>query len=230
MVTWPSLVRIYSLLTSILAIWTDLKRIQTPQSFFRDFGADKILTIHWSGCQVQVWVQVKAPAAVLLSPIIHSFWLYKCPTCPYPPCCCAVSPRHCLPVWCQADCQTYSLQVLHLVQNFDPSWLENHSKIHWFEESKPTWTVLPLILKKKTVYYDKHQTYLKKHLYTKDVHQHLLDMKWTKQSSEAESELRWELYQMPTVLNIDPNNMYKQLTEKNLLENGEKIHSVGEKS
>ena len=50
---------------SILAFSTDLKRIQTPHSLFWGFGADKTSTTHWSGCRVQVWVQIWAPACHL---------------------------------------------------------------------------------------------------------------------------------------------------------------------
>ena len=41
------------------------KRIQTPQSWFWDFGADKTSTTSWSEGRVQVWVQVWAPAGHL---------------------------------------------------------------------------------------------------------------------------------------------------------------------
>ena len=52
-------------LGSNLASVTDLKRIQTPHSLCCDFGGDKTFTTRWSGCRVQVWVQVWAPAAQL---------------------------------------------------------------------------------------------------------------------------------------------------------------------
>ena len=41
---------------------TDLKRIQTPQNLFRDFGADITFTTRWSADRVQVWVHVRGPA------------------------------------------------------------------------------------------------------------------------------------------------------------------------
>ena len=44
-------VDIDSLLSSIWAFATDLKRIQTPQRFVSGFGADKTLTTLWSGCR-----------------------------------------------------------------------------------------------------------------------------------------------------------------------------------
>ena len=44
---------------------TDLKRIETPHSLCYDFGGYKTFTTCWSGCRVQVWVQVWAPAGHL---------------------------------------------------------------------------------------------------------------------------------------------------------------------
>ena len=46
---------------SISAPSTDLKRIQNPNSLFRDLGADKLFSTHyqvinWSGIRVQVWL------------------------------------------------------------------------------------------------------------------------------------------------------------------------------
>ena len=52
----------HSQIASIQATSVDLRRIQTPHSLFRDFGADKTFTFRWSGCKVQVSVQVQAPA------------------------------------------------------------------------------------------------------------------------------------------------------------------------
>ena len=56
------------------------KRIQTPHSLFRDFGAFKTFTTRWSGGRVQVWAQVRAPASHLAITEGHSrrnrrFWL-----------------------------------------------------------------------------------------------------------------------------------------------------------
>ena len=45
-------------LASNLCVFNRPKRIQTPYSLFRDFGANKTLPTHWSGVSVQVWVQV----------------------------------------------------------------------------------------------------------------------------------------------------------------------------
>ena len=50
---------------SNLASVTDLKRIQTPHSLCCDFRGDKTFTTYWSGCRVQVSVQVWAPACHL---------------------------------------------------------------------------------------------------------------------------------------------------------------------
>ena len=48
--------------TSILASSTDFERIQQiPHSAFKDFRANKTLTIRWLGGRVQVLVQVRAP-------------------------------------------------------------------------------------------------------------------------------------------------------------------------
>ena len=69
---WWMRVDINSLLSSILTFLMDLKRIQTPHSFFRDFRAYKTFTTRdfrayktfttrWSGCRVQIW----APACHL---------------------------------------------------------------------------------------------------------------------------------------------------------------------
>ena len=41
---------------------TDLKRIQTQQYLFRDFGTDKASTTSWSGGSFQIWVQIWASA------------------------------------------------------------------------------------------------------------------------------------------------------------------------
>ena len=51
--------------SSISAFEMDLKRILIPHNLFRDFGAGKTSTFRWSGCRVQVWVQVRAPAGHL---------------------------------------------------------------------------------------------------------------------------------------------------------------------
>ena len=58
-------VDIVSVMPSISAFLTDPKRIQTPHSLFWDFWADKSFTTCWSGCRVQGWVQVQAPACHL---------------------------------------------------------------------------------------------------------------------------------------------------------------------
>ena len=52
---WWMRVGINSLLSSISAFSTDLKRIQTPHRLFWGFEADKTSTTHWSGWRVQVW-------------------------------------------------------------------------------------------------------------------------------------------------------------------------------
>ena len=52
-------------LGSNMASVTDLKRIETAHSLCCDFGGYKTLTTRWSGCTVQVWVQVQAPAGHL---------------------------------------------------------------------------------------------------------------------------------------------------------------------
>ena len=49
-----------------------LKRIQTPHSWFWNFGADKASLIRWSGCRVQVWFQVWALARQCQSSSNHS--------------------------------------------------------------------------------------------------------------------------------------------------------------
>ena len=62
---WWMRVNIDSQLSSIFNYV--LKRIQTPYSWFWDFWAHnlKVSTTRWSGCRVQVWVQVWAPACHL---------------------------------------------------------------------------------------------------------------------------------------------------------------------
>ena len=49
-------------LISTHSFFSVLKRIQTPHSWFWDFRAE---TTRWSGCRVQVWVQVWPPACHL---------------------------------------------------------------------------------------------------------------------------------------------------------------------
>ena len=58
-------IRKLTLLGSNLASLQYLKRNQTPHSLCFDFGGDKTFTTRWSGCRVQVWVQVWAPAGRL---------------------------------------------------------------------------------------------------------------------------------------------------------------------
>ena len=52
-------------LGSNLASLTDLKRIQIPHSLCCDFGGNITFATPWSGCRVQVWVQVWGPACHL---------------------------------------------------------------------------------------------------------------------------------------------------------------------
>ena len=54
-----------NLLGSNSASVTDLKRIETPHSLYCDFRGYKTFTTRWSGCRVQVWVPVWAPAGHL---------------------------------------------------------------------------------------------------------------------------------------------------------------------
>ena len=54
-----------AVLAWILSSSTDLKRIQTPHSLFRDFRADKTFTTGLSGGRVQVWLLIWAPAVHL---------------------------------------------------------------------------------------------------------------------------------------------------------------------
>ena len=63
--TWGLSFQKVTSLASISASSTDLKRIQTPYSLFRDFRADKTFAACWSGCRGQVWVQVWAHAGPL---------------------------------------------------------------------------------------------------------------------------------------------------------------------
>ena len=55
------------------------------------------------------------------------------------------SPGHCLPLWCKADCQTQSTQVLHLIQIFGHCALENsrilQPEIYQVGLNPPTWKV-----------------------------------------------------------------------------------------
>ena len=51
----PGIIESFTLLASISASSTDLKRIQIPHNLFRGFWADKICTTCWSGCRKQVW-------------------------------------------------------------------------------------------------------------------------------------------------------------------------------
>ena len=61
---WRMSVGMDSHLSSISAFLTNLKT-QCPHSIFRDFRADKTFTACWSGCRVQVWVQVQAWQLIL---------------------------------------------------------------------------------------------------------------------------------------------------------------------
>ena len=47
------------------------------------------------------------------------------------------SPGHYLPLWCKADCQTQSLQVVHLIRIFSHGALEKYSKIPRAGECTP---------------------------------------------------------------------------------------------
>ena len=47
------------------------------------------------------------------------------------------SPGHYLPLWCKADCQTQSLQVVHLIRIFGHGALEKYSKIPRAGECTP---------------------------------------------------------------------------------------------
>ena len=51
---WGMRIDIVSVMSSISAFLTDLKRIQTPHSLFWGFRADKTFTTRWSGGRVQV--------------------------------------------------------------------------------------------------------------------------------------------------------------------------------
>ena len=88
-----------TLLGSNLASVTDLKRIETPHSLCCDFRGYKTFTTCWSGYQVQVWVQVWAPAGHLaISQKIASQKITPCQPCgpsltsPRPPCPCSLTP------------------------------------------------------------------------------------------------------------------------------------------
>ena len=82
------------------------------------------------------------------------------------------SPGHCLPLWCKADCQTQSLQAVHLIQIFGHGALQKYSKIYRLENTtleRFSWRVKsdsngvalssPLSRKKKRC---KHQPYAKR--------------------------------------------------------------------
>ena len=60
---WGLSFEIFFLLALISASSTDLQRIQTPDCLFRDFREVKswlkTFTACWSGCRVQVWVQLQ---------------------------------------------------------------------------------------------------------------------------------------------------------------------------
>ena len=67
---WWLRVDIGSLLSSILAFTTDLQMNSNSTQItlgICPFGAWKTLTTRWSGCRVQVWVPVRAPACHLAS-------------------------------------------------------------------------------------------------------------------------------------------------------------------
>ena len=63
--TWAQRVGIKSQLPLISVFSTDLKRIITPHWLFWDLVAEKSFTIRWSGCRVQVHIQVQGPACHL---------------------------------------------------------------------------------------------------------------------------------------------------------------------
>ena len=62
---WGLSLEIVSLLASISASTTDLKRFQTPHDLFRNIGAENTSTTLWSDGRVQVWVHIRAPAGHL---------------------------------------------------------------------------------------------------------------------------------------------------------------------